>query len=232
MILLKIKCTVNTNPSLILTIHKWKIGIMEPDTPKITESTEKNNRKQRPAIRFDNSDLIKSGFWVGQIFMVIATVIGVYLAAQEGLSQALLFENLNSKEKNFYLQHALADELSDNIKTLDSYAKLLQEKSPYNVKAYHPVVDDFVWGNMKYSSNALETPSNILSGVRRYNSETALIITKIENNQFGPKYGAGLLLALNKKVSEGALKNLINNYTQLHNELIEAGIEVGPLTNN
>ncbi|WP_409439319.1 hypothetical protein [Psychromonas sp. GE-S-Ul-11] len=205
---------------------------MEPETPKVAETLDKKNKKQRPAIRFDNSDLIKSGFWVGQIFMVIATVIGVYLAAQEGLSQALLFENLNSKEKNFYLQHALADELGDNIKTLDSYAKLLKEKSPYNIKAYHPAIDDFVWGNMKYSSNALETPSYILSGVRRYNSETAQIITKIENNQFGPKYGADLLLALNKKVSDGALKNLINNYTQLHHELIEAGIEVGPLSNN
>lgn len=205
---------------------------METETPKITENSEKNNKKQRPTIRFDNSDLIKSGFWVGQIFMVIATVIGVYLAAQEGLSQALLFENLNSKEKNFYLQHALADEVGDNIKTLDLYAKLLKEKSPYDIKAHHPVVDDFVWDNMKYSSNALETPSNILSAIRRYNSETTVIITKIENRQFGTKYGAGLLLELNKKVSEGALKNLINNYTQLHNELIEAGIEVGPLTNN
>ena len=202
---------------------------MEPATPK---SPLKNLKMQQPAIKFDNSDLVKTGFWVGQIFMVIATVVGVYLAAQEGLSQALLFENLNSKEKNYYLQHALADELGDNIIALNAYAKLLQEKPIYDIKANHPVVDDFVWESMKYSPNALETPSNILSEIRRYNSEVALIIKKMESNQFGPKHGSGLLLALNKKISDGALNNLIGHYTQLHSELVEAGIDVSPLSNS
>lgn len=202
---------------------------MEPQLSNQPEPSAESNKKPRKTIQFDNSDLIKSGFWVGQIFMVIATVVGVYLAAQEGLSQALLFENLNSKEKNFYLQHALADEFSDNINTLEGYATLLKDKSPYNIKAFHPMVDTFVWDNMKYSSNALETPSQILSAVRRYNSETALIIEKIENRQFGAQYGADLLIDLNKKVKEGALKKLISNYTQLHDELTEAGIDVDPL---
>ncbi|WP_252728186.1 hypothetical protein [Alteromonas sp. C1M14] len=163
--------------------------------------------------------------------MIIATVVGVYLAAQEGLSQALLFENLNSKENNFYLQHALADEVSDNIDTLNAYAHQLQDRSVYDIKVLHPVVDDFVWESMKYSPNALETPSHILSAIRRYNSEVALIIKKIEDNQFGPKYGSGLLLALNEKVSEGALHDLIAHYTQLHHELVDAGIDVSPLSN-
>ncbi|WP_298942810.1 hypothetical protein [uncultured Psychromonas sp.] len=208
---------------------------MQAEPPEIDETSnqaeppEQDNKKQRQAIRFDNSDLIKSGFWVGQIFLVIATVAGVYLAAQEGLSQALLFENLNSKEKNFYLQHALADELGDNVITLDGYAKLLKDKSPYDIKAYHPMIDSFVWDNMKFSPNALETPSQILSAIRRYNSETALIIKKIENRQFGAKYGADLLVALNQKTKDGALEELINNYTKLHHELTEAGIDVNPL---
>ena len=164
--------------------------------------------------------------------MVVATVIGVYLAAQEGLSQALQFDNLNSKEKNYYLQHALADELQDNILTLENYTALITSKPIIDVKPYHPVVDLFVWENMKYSANALETPSQILSGVRRYNLATKSIIKKIESNQMGLKFGAKQLMELNKKVKEGALKQLILNYSQLHKELIEAGIEVGPLTNN
>jgi len=202
---------------------------MDSVTPK---SPAKTIKKQPPVIKFDNSDLVKTGFWVGQIFMVIATVVGVYLAAQEGLSQALLFENLNSKEKNYYLQHALADELDDNINSLNAYAKLLQTKPVYDIKANHPVVSDFVWESMKYSPNALETPSDILSAIRRYNSEVALIIEKMEGNQFGPKYGSNLLIALNQKVTDGALSDLIRHYTQLHEELVEAGIDVSPLTNS
>jgi hypothetical protein len=197
---------------------------MQTSPPK-----EEQQAPQRQVVRFDNSDLIKSGFWVGQIFLVIATVLGVYLAAQEGLSQALLFENLQSKENNFYLQHALADELNDNIVTLDDYATLLITKSPYDIKAHHPALDMFVWENMKYSSHALETPSSILSAIRRYNSKTTKLINQMEARQIGAKFGANLLIELNLKVKNGALKTLITNYTKLHNELTKAGIEVDPL---
>ena len=203
---------------------------MQSETPSQPEPSQQNDKKKlRPTIRFDNSDLVKSGFWVGQIFMVLATVVGVFLAAQEGLSQAIKFENLNSTEKNFYLQHALADELSDNIITLDKYTTLLQENTPFDLKAHHPMFDRFVWESMKYSSNALETPSKILSAIRRYNNETAVLIKKIEARQLGIRYSAKLLDALNKKIKEGALQELIANYTQLHHELTEAGIDVDPL---
>jgi len=203
---------------------------MQPETPNQPEASQQGNiKKQRPTIRFDNSDLIKSGFWVGQIFMVLATVVGVFLAAQEGLSQAIQFDNLNSKESNFYLQHALADEISDNTIILNKYAELLIKEAPYDIKAHHPLAGRFVWESMKYSSHALETPSKILSAIRRYNNETTILINKIENRQLGIRYGAGLLKELNEKVKAGALKDLIANYTKLHHELIEAGIEISPL---
>lgn len=34
--------------------------------------------------RLDNRELVKTSFWISQIFMIIATVAGVYVAAQEG----------------------------------------------------------------------------------------------------------------------------------------------------
>jgi len=203
---------------------------MQPETPNNPEPSQENDSiKQQRKIRFDNSDLIKSGFWVGQIFMVIATVVGVFLAAQEGLSQAIKFENLNSKEKNFYLQHALADELIDNITTLEEYTTLLIKNKPYDLKAHHPMFDTFVWESMKYSSNALETPSQILSAIRRYYNERAVLIKKIEGRQLGARYAANLLVTLNEKIKKEELQELIKHYTKLHNELNEAGIDVSPL---
>gem|GEM_PF-401328 len=220
-ILLEIKQKV----VLLLTINsQWNVQLMQPEN-----SAPDQQSHQRQPRRLDNADLIKSSFWISQIFMVIATVAGVFLAAQEGLSQALLFENLNSKEKNFYLQHALSDELSDNITTLSEYATLLKENTPYDIKAHHPMVDMFVWNNMKYSSNALETPSQILSAVRRYNTKTATLIHQIESRQLGAKHGAKLLEELNTKVRDGALKALVANYSKLHQELTEAGMDVNPL---
>ena len=42
--------------------------------------------------KLDNQELVKTSFWISQVFMIIATIVGVYLAAQEGLSQAIIFD--------------------------------------------------------------------------------------------------------------------------------------------
>lgn len=73
-------------------------------------------------IKLDNTELIKTSFWVSQIFIIIATVVGVYLAAQEGLSQAIKFDALSNMQNNYHLRHALYDEVSDNVEILSHYA--------------------------------------------------------------------------------------------------------------
>ena len=75
----------------------------------------------------DHNDLGKSGFWISQMFVVAATIIGVYLAAHTGLQQAIAFDRLTSQESNYYLRKSLHDELADNVAVLlDTLARLLQ----------------------------------------------------------------------------------------------------------
>ncbi|WP_110457280.1 hypothetical protein [Shewanella algidipiscicola] len=169
--------------------------------------------------QLDNGELIKTSFWISQIFMIIATVIGVYLAAQEGLSQAITFDNLTNKQNNYYLRQALYDEVNDNVNIINEYADFVASKAPYDIKNHHPVMANFVWENMRYSSYTLETPSTLLSQTRRFYMQSADIIDKMEKRIYGVKYGAGLLKTLTQEVSDNTLPALKANYTALADEL-------------
>ncbi|WP_394229595.1 hypothetical protein [Shewanella colwelliana] len=169
--------------------------------------------------QLDNRELVKTSFWISQVFMIIATIVGVYLAAQEGLSQAITFDNLTNKQNNYYLRHALYDELNDNVSIINDYADFISGKAPYDIKSHHPTMANFVWDNMRYSPNTLETPSQILSDTRRFYMQASEIVSKVEARVYGAKYGGGLLKALTQEVSENTLPALKANYSALANEL-------------
>ena len=174
---------------------------------------------QNPATKripkLDNGELIKTSFWISQIFMIIATIVGVYLAAQEGLSQAIKFDNLSNMQNNYHLRHALYDELSDNVKVLNSYAELIRTEAPYDIKSVHPAMATFVWENMRYSPNTLETPSQILSDARRFYLTSADIIEKIERKFYGPRFASTQLEALTAELTTSTLPALKANYESL-----------------
>lgn len=176
--------------------------------------------------RLDNGELVKTSFWISQIFMIMATVAGVYLAAQEGLSQAITFDSLTNQQNNYYLRHALYDELNDNVTIVNDYADFVSANTPYDIKNHHPVLASFVWENMRYSPNTLETPSQILSETRRFYMKVTGIVSKIEARTYGAKYGAGLLKALTLEVSDKTLPALKANYTVLSDELKRNDISV------
>lgn len=35
--------------------------------------------------KIDHGELKKTGFWLNQVFMIVSTIVGVFLAAQSGL---------------------------------------------------------------------------------------------------------------------------------------------------
>lgn len=176
--------------------------------------------------KLDNQELVKTSFWISQVFMIIATIVGVYLAAQEGLSQAIVFDELSNKQNNYYLRHALYDEVNDNVTIINEYADAVAKSSPYDLKSIHPNMATFVWENMRYSANTLETPTQILTETRRFYMASADIISKMETRFYGAKFGAKKLKELTKGVSESTLPMLKDNYQALAIELKAADITV------
>lgn len=178
------------------------------------------------AIKLDNTELIKTSFWVSQIFIIIATVVGVYLAAQEGLSQAIKFDALSNMQNNYHLRHALYDEVSDNVEILSHYADTVETVSSNSLVKMHPQMGLFVWDNMRYSANALETPSDILSDIRRLYLESEKIISNIETRHYSVSYGKDQLQNVLSKIKEDTLLKLKTNYETLSKELKDNDIAV------
>lgn len=177
-------------------------------------------------IKLDNTELIKTSFWVSQIFIIIATVVGVYLAAQEGLSQAIKFDALSNMQNSYHLRHALYDEVSDNVEILSHYADTVETVSSNSLVKMHPQMGLFVWDNMRYSANALETPSDILSDIRRLYLESEKIISNIETRHYSVSYGKDQLQNVLSKIKEDTLPKLKTNYETLSKELKDNDIAV------
>ncbi|MCD8350705.1 MAG: hypothetical protein LUC93_08865 [Planctomycetaceae bacterium] len=109
-------------------------------------------------------DVRSAGFWVSQIVIIIATVGGVYLAASQGLRQAMQFDTIKSLQNNFYLRKSLQNELSDNVGYMRDYI------TKVNGRVVNPSLnlETFVWNSMTYSPTSLETPSDLLREAQKF----------------------------------------------------------------
>lgn len=188
--------------------------------------TSNSTQPARFAQRLDNRELTKTSFWISQIFMIIATVTGVFLAAQEGLSQAIQFDSLNRQENNYHLRRSLDNEITANIATLKEYADLVASNKVYDLKSQRPVLLKFVWENMKFSSSTLETPSDILSQASHFYAQSNDIIRRIENRKYGATFGSKKLRELIEEMENNGLKALRANHQQLAAKLAQSGISV------
>ncbi|MAM87902.1 MAG: hypothetical protein CME36_11410 [unclassified Hahellaceae] len=177
----------------------------------------------------DHGDLQKSGFWVSQVFVVLATIIGVYLAANAGLEQAIRFDNIKAQEQNYYLQASLHDELQDNTSLLRRYVDEVLKRNPDDLKAQHPALSEFIWETMRYSPATFETPSEFLNASRRFYADTTDIIEKAENRFYGASHAAKLLTAVLDRMEQGTLPKLKENYETLGQSLSAEGVDINLL---
>lgn len=126
----------------------------------------------------------KLSFWVSQLFILLATVVGVYLASSQGFRQALAYGDIQNTRSNYYLRKSLRGELADNVRLVREYANRVKtgglpaRKEPFNL-------DTFVWESMKNSSATLETPPELLRESRMFYRGIADTHEKIVNNTFG-----------------------------------------------
>lgn len=121
-----------------------------------------------------NNEIKKASFWVSQLFILLATVCGVYLAANQGFKQAVEFENMNTYKEGYYLQTSLQYELQDNITILKAYMTKIQDGSYAFTARGEPLnFYTLVWENMKFSPATLATPPDVLRDAQRFYREVA-----------------------------------------------------------
>ena len=197
----------------------------------LAKGSEIKGRAGQKLRDMDHNDLGKSGFWISQIFVVVATIIGVYLAAHAGLEQAIAFDRLTSQESSYYLRKSLHEELEDNVSILRAYTDevLARRLWPEELVKNRPVLSRFVWETMRYSPQTLEVPSIYLTGARQFYSKADTIIRKVEGGVYGATYAAEQMNEVLDQVEGRLIPGLRQNYEQLAIELADKGIEVTTL---
>lgn len=131
-------------------------------------------------------EIRKASFWVGQLFILLATVFGVYLASSQGFKQAVAYGNLQSARNNYYLRKSLRTEMHDNLTLVREYMKRLDtgglpaRKAPFSL-------DTFVWESMKNSPSTMETPPDMLREARMFYRGVADLHQKVVDNTYSVK---------------------------------------------
>lgn len=157
--------------------------ITKQDAPRPpTKRTAHFATKRRLALR--HGEMSKISFWISQVFMLMATVLGVFLAGQQGLKQAVVFEQIQSDKNNYYLRKSLQHELTDNLDLIREYS---------SGDRISLELETFVWEAMKYSSATLETPSVLLSESRQFHRQVNEIYERIQTRYYQREYGRKLL---------------------------------------
>lgn len=179
--------------------------------------------------KVDHQELKSLGFWLNQVFVVVATVLGVYLAAQSGLEQAIKFDNYNKMESNYYLRTSLYGELKDNLESVKAYQKLLARSPTLTELEYNkPQMSDYIWETMKRSSSTFETPSQFLTDVRRFYSKSNFIVEASLNRDIPAAFGAKQLKPLIENIENNTLPQLKESAEQLKVVLVRDGIISNP----
>ncbi len=136
---------------------------------------------------FDMSKRQNAFFWVGQLSVIVSTVIGVYLAASAGLKTAVDFHSITSDEQNFYSLSALREELhSNNELVLDFFEKRFHFNDKNEITSHtggrFPELDQFVWKTMLRTTDTFELPIDILKKTSIYYSHYAENVRAYNNS--------------------------------------------------
>ena len=135
----------------------------------------------------------KMSFWISQLFILAATVLGVYLAANMGFKQAIAYGELQSARNNYFLRQSIRDEVVRNIPLVRAYMDGMA--SGPNARSQPIDLDTFVWDCMANSSQTLETPPELLSGSRAFYLDIAATHKLIAANTISANVGKERLSA-------------------------------------
>lgn len=204
---------------------------MEPIHNSQPSTVTTNKPKLANALKtVDNKELKSTGFWLNQVFLVLSTIFGVYLAAQSGLEQALKFDSYSKMEDNFYLRTSLYDEVNDNAHNVRAYAARLAKSPPSSEMQYHkPTLEKYIWQTMQYSPTTLETPSIFLTQIRRFYSRSEFIIEAAHKRQMSARQASIELNNITDIIEKQTLPQLQASALHLQQELKQNDIIIGSL---
>ncbi len=115
------------------------------------------------------SDLRSPAYWLGHLFTIAATIIGVYYAAIVGFDVALKLDLVKADRGTYYVAESMYQELDFNVKNMDKYIERT-EKERYVYKEHIAGIklNDYVFQAAKYSESTFEIEPKLLTEISIY----------------------------------------------------------------
>lgn len=171
---------------------------------------------------------INGEFWLGQIFTLIATVVGVYLAANSGFEKAIEFESLQSKRSAYLANLALHHELSANVAEVQSWVEEFQRDPQHNdmdMRADSYQLDTFLWQTMQEGDAIFEIPYHQIEAISVYYGDSDNLRTvMLSGNPFQAPKAAEKLARLNQQILNNFLPLQRSELQKTAQYLAERGI--------
>lgn len=108
-------------------------------------------------------------FFIAQLFTIIATILGVYLAGYVGFNRTLEYDRFVKAEQQANLLQALHAELEDNTNRLKEFVPLLEKTMEgHGVYADWPDLNLFIWNASAQSPVLFSIPSGAPTGLQNF----------------------------------------------------------------
>jgi hypothetical protein len=175
------------------------------------------------APKVDTGEVRKASFWISQVCIIIATILGVYLAANQGFKQALAYGNIQADKSNYHLRQSLRNEIAGNVTITRDYLKRIARGGIANRRAPFQL-DTYVWDTMKYSGNTLETPADLLGANMDFMRQMNDLYAKIASGDVSVEDGAKRVETLLAKIENETLPKFDADINEIKARLAKQGV--------
>jgi len=170
------------------------------------------------------STLVNPAYWIGHTFAVVATIVGVYLAATLGFKKAVELELLRADRGTYYVAQSLLSQTEANLEHFDEYVAKAEGKSRIKdeIKGMH--LNDFVIESAKYSDSTFELDPQVLTEVSQFYSNLRNAF-----DTYYPDKPEALIVVVKEetaKMKDGPLQRLEKHVQELHDLCESKGLDL------
>ena len=170
------------------------------------------------------SDLVNPAYWVGHSFAVVATIVGVYLAASVGFKKAVELEVLRADRGTYYLAQSLLSQTQANLEHFEEVIAETEGKNLVRNEVEKMHLNSFVYESAKFSDSTFELEPQVLTEISEFYSNIQAAF-----DTHYPERPRSLLDAVKvetAKVKDGPLQRLEKHVEELRELCKSQGLDL------
>jgi len=174
-----------------------------------------------------NNDLLKPAYWVGHCIVILATIIGVYLAASVGFKKAVDLEVLRADRGTYYVANSLLTEVEANLSNYEKYIEHVNTKPMVFHEHIQGIkLNDFAFEAAKFSDSTFELDPEVLDQISEFYITVGNALENYHSEQIGP---SGLMKVVKRETKEmrnGSLDVLRDHVETMRKDLNKRGLNL------